>query len=247
MKMHHESRLEQSEPLMHGHLRHKEKLNMKKRKPLKKPRHSGANDSELMYLEYEITDEPITDGPFYQLPKSVQKRLEKLHYDIPRNPGKALPELLELKKKYPEVPQIYNYLTVAYTALEKRVEAEAISRECMQKHPDYLFARLHMGQIYLSRGEYEKVPELFQHKYDLGLLYPNRKVFHITEVVGFMGLMGLYFVRKDQPEIAQLYNEILQKIAPDAPVTKRLSKELNFGLLQDLFEQVLRKKPRKKK
>ena len=215
---------------------------MKKRKPLKAKHHDESDDQEFLYLEYEITYEPIQSGPYERLPEAVKKQLEKMHPEIPQKPQKFLPDLLKLKQKYPQVPQIYNYLIVAYIALGQEEDAETIARECFRENPDYLFARINLAEIYLARGEYEKIPELFHHKYDLKLLHPERDRFHISEAANFMGIMGLYFVRTDQRDVAERYNEILQQIAPDFPVAKTLERELRADPVMDLLEQLLKKK-----
>jgi len=71
------------------------------------------------------------------------------------------------------------------------------------------------------------------------MLYPKRRKFHISEVVNFMGIMGLYFTRTDQREIAEKYNEILQEIAPDFPIAKALNRELNPGIMTRVKKRLL--------
>ena len=56
----------------------------------------------------------------------------------------------------------------------------------------------------------DEIPVIFNGKYDLSLLYPNRKRFHFTEAVGFMGVMGYYFMKKGDIEQAQTYHKILK-------------------------------------
>ena len=67
-------------------------------------------------------------------------------------------------------------------------KAEANTEENMRKNPDYLFARANYAEIFFTRQEYDKIPEIFDHAYDLQTLYPKRKRLHITEFVNFMGL-----------------------------------------------------------
>ena len=197
-------------------------------------------ESDVIYvLHYEITYEPMEEEEYRQLPHSVKEQLRRLNIEVQRKPEKVLPELLELKAKYPQVPQIYNFLTVAYAKMGKLEEAEKTARECVARNPDYLFGRINLAEFYLMRGEYEKIPELFNHKYDLKLLYPERERFHISEVASFMGVMGLYFAATNQWEIADRYNQVLQEIAPEFPIAKRLKRKLNPDLkwLQHLEEQ----------
>lgn len=211
---------------------------MAKRKSAKKNRNSTTDTRNTVSVtQYEITDEPIQERYYRRLPEPVKEKLERLYQEALRKPWQALPELLELKKKYPQVPQIYNYLAVAYSRAGELEKAEAITLENLRKNPDYLFARVNYAEICLARKEYEKIPDIFEHKYDLQMLYPKRKRFHIAEVANFMGIMGIYFSKTNQLELANRYNEILQEIASDFTMAKRLKKELNPGI----FTRVLKR------
>jgi tetratricopeptide (TPR) repeat protein len=195
-----------------------------------------------VYLsQYEITDEPIKEAAYQRLPNAVKEKLENLYHIAQKKPAQAIPELIELQKKYPRVPQIYNYLAVAYSYAGEKEKAEQIIKENIRKNPDYLFARINQAQIWLAKEEYDKIPELFDHKYDLQMLYPKRRKFHISEVANFMGIMGLYFTRNDQRGVAEKYNEILQEIAPDFPIAKALNRELNPGPMTRLRRRLLGK------
>ena len=215
---------------------------MAKRESTKSKRRPKTDEYSPIYLtQYEITDEPIEERAYRRLPKSVKVRLERLYQEAQRNPKPAIKELLELKEKYPQVPQIYNYLAVGYSRARELEKAEGITEENIRKNPTYLFAKINLAEFCLQRDEYDKIPEIFDDKYDLQMLYPNRKKFHISEFVNFMGIMGLYFVGVDQREIAERYNEMLQEVASDYPMAKRLNQALNPGILTRAFKYLLSK------
>jgi len=200
---------------------------------------SGAIDTlNAVYVtNYEITDEPIQERSYRRLPNHVKDVIERLHYDSQTKPRKAIPEIRAMLKKYPQIPQLYNYLTVAYAKIGEVDKAEAVTRANIRKNPDYLFARLNYAEFCLRRKEYEKIPEIFEQKYDLQLLYPKRKRFHISEVVNFMGLMGVYFYEIGEKGVAEKYNAVLQKIAPNDPMAKRLQGRLSPNVLVRLFQR----------
>jgi len=216
---------------------------MAKRKSGKTNKSSKIEGYTPVYLtQYEITDEPIEERAYRQLPKSVKERLENLYQDAQWNPQPAIVELLELKKKYPRVPQIYNYLAVAYSRVGEIGKAEAITIENIRRNPNYLFAKINYAEFCIQREEYEKIPEIFDHKFDLQMQYPNRKRFHISEFANFMGIIGLYFARTDQRELAERYNETLQEIASDFPAAERLNLELNPGRMTQVLKRLLGEK-----
>jgi tetratricopeptide (TPR) repeat protein len=212
----------------------------RKRKP-KKPNTTSspsplANTENGTYtIEYEVTSEPILDRDYKRLPKKVQDAIERLHYESQRRPREAIPELLELIEKYPDVPVLYNYLGIAYSRSGQLEKAEATVRENYQRNPDYLFARLNYAEICLARGDYEKVAKILEHKFELKLLYPKRKRFHISEVINFMGLVGMYFLAIGKRDISEKYYGVLQQIGPDYPITRQLRRRLFPGLLKRLY------------
>ncbi|VAW30051.1 hypothetical protein MNBD_CHLOROFLEXI01-2940 [hydrothermal vent metagenome] len=206
----------------------------------KKPKNQISDaDLKAVYVSsYKITDEPILDRRYKRLPNHVKDTVERLYFDSQRKPKEAIPELCELIKKYPQIPMLYNYLSVAYSRIGDGEKAEEITKTNIQRNPDYLFARLNYAEFFLQRKEYKKVAEIFDHKFDLKMLYPKRKRFHISEVVNFMGFIGVYFYEIGERDAAERYHEILQDIAPEYPMAKRLKKKLYPSMIVRLLNRL---------
>jgi tetratricopeptide (TPR) repeat protein len=212
---------------------------MKKRSKKQPKLKLFKDDLKAVYVSsYEITYEPIQDREYKRLPGDVKDAIERLHFDAQRKPLEAIPELHDWIKEYPRVPIFYNYLTVAYSAIGDYEEAEEVTKRSIQRNPDYLFARLNYAELCLARKEYEKVAETFDKKFDLRMLYPKRKRFHISEVVNFMGLVGIYFYEIGEREAAEKYNEILQEIGPEYPIARRLKPKLNPNIFDRLWKRI---------
>jgi tetratricopeptide (TPR) repeat protein len=216
----------------------------KKKSPPKK--RSSGRKSELpkvvRLIEYEITYEPIEEDYIKRLPDDVKERIEALHGLAQEQPKQAIPELLALIEKYPDVPTFFNYLYVAYMLLGQETKAKAVLAECCEKHPDYLFAKLSLAGICLQEGKAEKIPEIFDNKFDLSFLYPDRKVFHISEYVGFASTMGLYYCETGKPDTAKILLKTLEDLAPEHPLTERLRDRLLPEIMMRNFERLTRRK-----
>jgi len=193
-----------------------------------KPRvtHAAEDPPTVSFTRYEITTAPIPDRRYQRLPRHVQEAIERLHDVAQRRPRAAIPELRDWIKHYPQIPQLYNYLSVAYSLAGHRQEAEAVVQENYQRNPDYVFARINYAEVCLARGDYAQIADIFAHTFDLQALYPQRKRFHLSEVANFMGLVGLYFLAIGNREAAEQYDKLLKQIAPDFPLTQRLHKNL---------------------
>jgi len=182
------------------------------------PEHDAALETPgtLDLVSYEITDEPMHDDSAYeQLPESVRDELTALYHEgLANKPEEAIALLQPLIEQYPDVPQLYNYLHIAYRVLGDRAGCERVLGETLMRFPDYLFGRIAYAIQCLERGEVEKVPEIFAGKYELKLLYPERERFHITEVLGFYTVMAWYFHTRGERARAETYYKLLQQLDP---------------------------------
>lgn len=204
---------------------------VKKKKATRGSDLQSEDGLQLQFVEYEITSEPLYDRQYKRLPNQVKDAIVRLYQDSQIRPHQAIPELLALIKRYPKLAMLYNYLGIAYSNAGQLEKSEEVIRENYRHNPDYLFARLNYAELYRVQGDYEKIAEIFEHKFDLKLLYPHRKRFHISEVVNFMGLMGLYFFKTGEREAAESHYQILKEIAPGYPMTMLLRRELRPGCL----------------
>jgi len=170
-------------------------------------------------LTYTITYNPLPSKDD-KLPRQIKSQLDDLYKLVHSNPRLAIAELLQLKEAYPEVPLIYNYLASAYGQTGNRKASRDIIIENYAKNPDYLFAKINYAQVCLLDGEPSKIPEIFEGKFDLKLLYPNRSIFHVDEFAGFSGVMCAYYSLIGQRETAELLFKALKEVAPDSNMVR---------------------------
>lgn len=209
---------------------------MAKKRTHPKPAPASPDDSNVVYVtRYEVTDEPIYDRRFRRLPQPVKDEIEALYEKAKRSPWEAIPDLLEMIQLYPDLPMLYNFLTVAYGRAGQKEALERTIEENLRRNPDYLFARLNYAEILMARGEVERIPEIFENKLELTLLYPKRKRFHISEVINFTGIMGWYFVEVGQREIAEKHYELLKELDLHHEMTTRLRRKLAKGWFNRLL------------
>ncbi len=176
--------------------------------------------------EYEVTYTPIKYKYIKALPESVQDEIGELFILTRENPGQAIPKLERMIKQYPQIPQMYNFLSTAYSLMGDYAQSEAYAVECCKKHPDYLFSKINYAEICLRKNQFEKIPGIFNHRLNLGLLYPERNVFHFTEVVAFSAICGLYYCMTNDRDAAEDCYKIVNGLSPKSSYTKRLRSKL---------------------
>ncbi len=130
------------------------------------------------------------------------------------------------------MPTLYNYLAVAYGQSGQIAKYEQVVLEYFERFPDYLFARMNYAELLLSRRDYDGVANLLNHAFDIGLFYPERKRFHITEYTAFMGIVGIYHIGVGNLEVAEKVLEALKQVAPDSPITRRFEGDLLRGRIE---------------
>lgn len=185
-------------------------------------------DDDDDMITYKVTTSPLPDGPEYvRLPKSVKDIISSIDRNMLNNNPEEVISLLEpLIERYPNIPHMHNYLYVCYTILNDFSKSEQILDKILIRFPDYLFGLTAKAEIYLKRGESDKIPALFNHKFEISLRYPERNLFHISEFLSFNMVMAVYFYTIGNFDSAKKYYDLLHRIDPDAPETKATKKIL---------------------
>ena len=186
-------------------------------------RAAGESPVVVHLLSYEITDEPMPDPRYPHLAEDV---IERLHDLVTAQPKAAIPEVIEQIERHPDIPTLYNYLAVAYGQTGEIAKYEQVVQEYFQRFPDYLFARMNSAELLLRKHDYDGVADLLNHTFDIGLFYPERKRFHITEYTAFMGVVGLYHIGVGDLDAAENVLQALKGVAPDATITRRFEGEV---------------------
>lgn len=191
-------------------------------------RHSGKKGLEgaglpegCQLVEYDIVDEPMEEAEG-RIPEELGDEAAELHGKLFDDPASVVGRLEELVRRYPESAGLANWLTVAYQASRMSAKADALIEAEYCKRPAYLFARVNYARLLIRRNELDPVPGVFEGGFDLKLMYPERTRFHISELTALATVVGEYFCRKGEHEVALRYLGMLEEVAPDHPGTEHL-------------------------
>jgi tetratricopeptide (TPR) repeat protein len=201
-------------------------------------RSKKSTKQTLVHLDYEITHEALPHESIKQLPLPVQERVKELYNLARTQPQQAISPLLDMIEKYPMVPVFYNYLRIAYEMTGQLEKADALLEVIYRKFPDYLFAKTNYAFRCLRMGRLEKIPEIFNRKFDLDLLYPHRVVFHLSEFTAFTSVMALYHHVIGDRQNALRHYALLKRWAPNQELTQVVKSQLEPTLLQKLLDQL---------
>jgi tetratricopeptide (TPR) repeat protein len=194
---------------------------------------------DVQLISYDISFEPLETPGVPPLDLSDDERYQ-LFEQAQNDPAPAIERINLLLARYPNHPVLLNWLYAAYNQLHDNINADIIAQRNFEANLGYLFARLNYAAMHLAKGDLAKVDEILDHKYELKLLYPEREVFHVTEVIAMNALMVQYWMRKQKPEAAKGYYRILTQIAPEHPTTLQVQQIMEGSLLLQLAKRLSR-------
>jgi tetratricopeptide (TPR) repeat protein len=209
-------------------------------------RSSGA-PMKLRVFSYDISYDALPPGR-YALDEgllSAEER-ERLFCLVNDDPAAAVEELKALLERAPDAAILLNWLGRCYSLLGDHEQNEAVAARNLERNPDYLFARVHCAQLALQRGELDQIPVIFDDKFDLKLLYPDRSQFHVTEYLAFASVMAEYYMRTGEHELAEATLETMEQIDPDHEVSRRLRELFDTALLLRTVRKLLGFRGRKR-
>ncbi len=172
--------------------------------------------AKIFLSEYEITDNDELLENMFPLPVIIKDQMNDLLYLAQEGEKSSLIKFNHLIEKYPDIPILKSILSVFYFTLGNIKKSEEISHLIVSKHPDYLFGRTDLAMKYIQDEMLDEIPKILGKELNLKALYPDRKLFHINEVLSFLKPTALYLAEKDDFIQAQLHIEIMDKLAPDS-------------------------------
>ncbi len=181
-------------------------------------------------MNFEITWDVMPDPARDALPKATRDRMEKIFVLLQKKPQSVISELRELAGRHPAVHCFTNWLISALRDGTKADQDEALSlcEQMFRDLPGYFFARTTLADLWLDRGEIDKAAGLlFVPGHTISSLYPDRKVFHISEVRHWAYLSARTKILLGEPKVAEGYRDMLEQLEPDSPAVQELNDMLD--------------------
>ena len=192
-------------------------------------------------LNYTIT----TDSDFLNeqnaITPELSGKLESFHKLAIRGKKSSVKKILDAIEKYPNNPQLKNYLSVLYSQLGETQKLYDVNKWIIEEHPNYLFGKLNMANEYFSKEEYDKMPLVLGPEMEIKALYPDREIFHLNEVISYLKCAIFYFIATDNVEQAEVRYDIMYQLAPDTTDTDMAFQQISFAKMivgqRRLFEE----------
>ncbi len=187
------------------------------------------DEKGLLLSGYEITSDEDFSKKLYPIPYDLDIQIDELYDLALKGKKSAIKKFIRLIGKYPRVPMLKNYLSVLYSNMGKIEKSQEVNHWIVAEHPDYLYGKLNMAAEYFMKEEYNKIPEVLGEFMELKKLFPDRDIFHISEVSGFFKIAILYFSAIGNLEQAEIRLDILREIVPDSYDLEMAEKYFHMG------------------
>lgn len=189
----------------------------------------SEEQADFRLESFTITSEPvILDNP---TPEELALR-EKLLLLAEQNPKAALSELFDAIGKYPNSQQFYQYICASYSRLDEQEKLTEWICKTYELFPNYLFAKCTYAEVKMLSNLADQVPAIFNNTFSLQSLYPERSVFHVTEVLVHANCMVNYFCAIKKFENTKVYIEIIRQFNEE--MAEELEEKIFLHLLAEM-------------
>lgn len=170
---------------------------------------------EIMAVGFDIHG-----GVLYEHIPEVEEWLMEAILALRSGDGKRAEELiLQALEVEPDAPDSVNNLAAAYELQGRMAEAEALTTQNFERHPDYLFGRTSAAQLCIHDGKIQEAEALLE-----PLL--ARRRFHHMEFAAFCDAQIELFLAKGNSNAASSWLEMWASIDPDNPVIAHLRRRV---------------------
>jgi len=195
-------------------------------------------DQSFTIHGYKISDDPDLLDETSSIPRELMDQMEKLQGRAEKGGLKNIEYIKRKIKQYPRVPQLKNFLSVAWMNTGNEEKSYEVNDWILEEHPNYLFGLVNRANEYYVKGEYDKMPELLGKAMELKSLYPNREVFHSAEVIYFYFTTIMYLTAVGDTDAAKVRLNMLREVAPDHEKTRQAESLVTQANLEAAREQM---------
>ena len=160
-------------------------------------------------LHFRISGDTSFIHKLFNMDDTISELLNKSFEDVNKR-KKGLENYLQSNiDKYPHIPQFKNRLYTYYQLMGETEKARQLIELTIEQHPDYLFGKISLALELYYEECYDKMLPLLGESLELRGLYPERDIFHESEVANYYMVVAFYLNAINETEAAW---EIVDKI-----------------------------------
>jgi Protein of unknown function (DUF1186)/SEC-C motif len=170
--------------------------------------------------EYKITSDPALMDRVYGTTPKIREILNNNFLKLDKK--SIIEKLLNDIEKYPTIPQFKQQLATAYMLQKLSKKATECNHWLYKEHPTYLFALLNKAFDKYNQKNYEGMLEFLGNDLQLESLYPDRKEFHIDEVMNYLSACAIYRNATEPDNVQKdIILEVMEELDEESAVLER--------------------------
>lgn len=179
-------------------------------------------------LPFQITDQPIATDPSEAINEELAELQQESHHIMMEGSRRGDRIIKKYIQRFPNDPVLKNHLCNWYGQVGKESHYVSMLKKIFEDHPDYLFGKLGIASHYMAKGKPETIFDYFGKDLQLPKLFPDRNLFHISEVINFEMVVRQYLFMVGKGE---------QSLARQRKLLKMASTDYVIGELEELISQ----------
>ena len=157
----------------------------------------------MHFFNYNITTDPVEIDDWRPVSEAMALTINEMFARVMSMDPRVAMDLKRLIRTYPFVPSLRNLLTTYYRIRGEMDKAYVHNRETFELFPDYVFALTNLVHEYIDTGQFEKVEDVLGHHLDISDMLPERKSFHISEVLAYSQAVIRYVISINNFSLAE--------------------------------------------
>jgi hypothetical protein len=158
---------------------------------------------------YTVVYDPIETE---KIPAELQPQMDELYHKVQKGNPSVKKKLDKLIRRYPNVASLWNYRAVWYESTGSLEGAKRVNDELIERFPNYFFAIVNKAVFEILAGNFEEGYRLLGNgELDISTLFPERKVFHITEFSAYTRAAIHYLAATGRFDEVETYIEKLKQ------------------------------------
>ena len=183
------------------------------------------------FSNIKITNDPSFQDEMFAVTPQLKLQFVDLHAKaIDKNNDTVIEELIQMVIKHPYTPQLKNFLCVAYQIRGKMDKAKEVNQWMLSEHPTYLYAILNRANEHIHNKEYDKVEPIIGSDLRLEAFYPDRRIFHTSEMTAYMVTAIQYLCAVDRVSDAIIRFNIINDLNPTSSDVIRAGMFINDAI-----------------
>ena len=184
--------------------------------------------TKINKLNIYVTDDPIEGYNDLELIETMEMCHDLAHG---KRKSSSLRKLQRAIKKYPKVPQFWNYLSGYYDQHGRRDKALELNDKIIKRFPNYFFGRINQIKLLLHAEDidFDRIDQLLGESKSLAEFMPNQEVFHSSAFFEYYHTVSIFEAKQGNRDAAEdALDTILEYFDESNPRVRHLAREIAY-------------------